>query len=347
MNSIGNKTSLSFFYVIIIFSIIPFISGCGGSKLVKKKVGNVETIIAKDGSEPKYKIIYTYEGGNIVKGEYWVYNPKGRKDDAKKKKSNLLADTAIAKSFENMLSTKGVRDDMDLELGVFQDKFQLMCVQLTSYDRSGKPVLVRKRGFTDIPILGRFLMKTDLSYAYGNDGKLIRVTEKNINVDTLLLKFAIGNITVIDRDGSGRPVTVTKAIGSVPPSAEEAKYYYYTAGSPDMKQTVYTKVGIVKGKIQKTETITMDYKKGVPWSGEKKYNFSGINDGLVIYDEVEKKNKIDGRGFSKMNYMKKMMFLKTIYDYVKLEMQGPVWRMGVLPDVPRPYLVYSDYAWYN
>jgi hypothetical protein len=118
-----------------------------------------------------------------------------------------------------------------------------------------------------------------------------------------------------------------------------------------MKKTVYRKCGIDTSKfaVVPTETITSQYGSGVSWEGMKKYDFTfgKTITGFEIYDEVNKKKTLDGSNFMKMSMIQKGMFTKNLYSYYKNEQKGPKWRMGELPDVPDPYLIYKDFQWYN
>jgi len=48
-----------------------------------------------------------------------------------------------------------------------------------------------------------------------------------------------------------------------------------------------------------------------------------------------------------MSFVQKGLFAKNMYGFYKNEQKGPKWRMGELPDVPDPYLIYKDNVWYN
>lgn len=338
-------------FSVILLSVffICMMTACSSLKITKKRSGNTEVVTAKEGSKIIYQLVYTYKGGRIVKGEHWVAFKKEKKKK-KEKKNNIFSGTAIEKKFNALLQGKNFKDLSGVTLGTKKNGLRLNFVQLVVYDSSGRPKKVMRRGYTNIPIVGRFHIKTDLSYKYNRKGQLMKIVEQNMNVDTLLLKFAIGNYTQIDRDGRGRPTKVTKVFGTVPPSYETTKYTYYGATN-NMRRTVYDKVDIdlktVSTKV--TEQINVWYRPGVPWKGKKKYKFDMDKTikGLRVWDNINKKNKLDGSGFTKMNYLQKAKFLKSIYDLIKLEMQGPTWRMGDLPDVPEPFLIYGDYAWYN
>jgi hypothetical protein len=171
-----------------------------------------------------------------------------------------------------------------------------------------------------------------------------------MNVDSVLLNMGAGNSTAISRDAKNRPVTVKKTIGSVPPALESTDYTY-AGDTDDMQRTVYRKcaLDIKTMTAVPSETITIEYGKGVPWQGRKKYVFDMGKSikGILVYDEVNKKRKLDGSGFMKFSMVEKAKFMKDLYDVYKNERQGPRWRMGELPDVPDPFMVYKDYAWWN
>jgi len=322
-------------------------------KFTSTRNGNIETVTAQDGNDVLYKLIYSYEGDKIVKGEHWKFlKPKEKKELEKEKdkpKTNVLAGTAMAKKFDDMLKDKKVIDDFDPGLGRIEGDYILDSAQKVSYNANGLPSMNMKRGYTQIPVLGTFLLKTNLEYIYDAKNRLKEIKENNLNTDTLLLLLGLFNTTEIQRDAHGRPTKVKKTIGAAPPVIEETTYDYHDATNPNMKQTKYGKVGLKGTEIKKTETITILYGKKVPWEGRTKYKFDmgKTIEGIVVYDEIEKKNKIDGSNFMKMNYIKKGLFLKGLYDLYKLEKQGPRWRMGELPDVPEPFLIYEDYAWFN
>ena len=69
--------------------------------------------------------------------------------------------------------------------------------------------------------------------------------------------------------------------------------------------------------------------------------------GIVIYDEVAKKNNLDISNFAKLSLIDKAKTGKLFYTLYSNEQQGPRWRMGELPDAPEPFMIYKDYAWYN
>ena len=91
-----------------------------------------------------------------------------------------------------------------------------------------------------------------------------------MNVDSVLLNMGIGNSTAISRDAGGRPVTVKKTIGSVPPAIETTTYSY--SNGDNMEKTIYKKCSIdaTKLTVVPSETITIEYCGGVPWSGMQK-----------------------------------------------------------------------------
>lgn len=344
----------SLILVSLLLVLSLFASCSGKEKIVSKRNGNTEVVTSKKGGKVLYKLVYTYENNRIVRGEHWLPSD----DKESKKKGNILSGTAVAKSFAKLLQGKNYPKDDNIELGKREGKFQLNFVQLVRYDNKGRPKNVKRRGYSDIPILGRFEMKTDLDYSYDNKGNLRKITETNMNVDSLLLNMAIGNVTTITRDGKGRPVKVAKLIGSVPPAGELTTYSYY-GGSPNLEKTVYDKVGLNGLRPVKTETITTWYAKNkVPWKGFAKYNFDIPKKitGFKVYDHTKGRDKLDGSKFMKMNYMQKTMFLKDIYDMTEYEAQGPSWRMGDLPDRPIPFMhcqakaykkYCDDYAWFN
>ncbi len=333
--------------------VAALLTACGEkTKLVKTRTGNTEVVTAKKGKEVIYKLVYQYENNHIVRGEYWkALKKEDKKKNAKQAapKGNIFSGTAIAKKYEAMLARKTAVGDQDIQLGKSESGFILSFAQKVRYNTAGKPVYVIRRGYSDIPVIGRFEIKTDLRYQYDGAGHLIRIDETNMNVDTLLLNFGVGNITTIIRDGLGRPIKVAKAIGSIPPTGELTSYMYLD-NTPYLTKTIYEKAGLNGLSIQKTETITTWYAaKKVPWEGKPKYSFSlGTNiTGFLVYDDIKRKNKLDGSKFGKMNMVDKALFIKSIYDMIQMEAQGPKWRLGDLPDVPQPFLIYGDYAWYN
>jgi len=163
--------------------------------------------------------------------------------------------------------------------------------------------------------------------------------------------MGVGNTTIFDRDASGRPVKVTKKLGSVPP-AEEYTNYTYSGTTPNMQQTAYLKCAIdtTKLAIVPSETITVTYNDGVPWNGIKKWEFSiggKTVSGILIYDEAAKKKKLDATNFKKKSMIEKAMLGKEFYMLYKNESKGPKWRMGELPDVPDPFFIYNDNGWWQ
>lgn len=81
---------------------------------VKDRNGNVETIISKKGNKLEYKLVFVYDGDRIVRGEYWLPVDKSKTNKKPDPKSNILADTAIAKKFDEMLKGQKVVDEADV-----------------------------------------------------------------------------------------------------------------------------------------------------------------------------------------------------------------------------------------
>jgi hypothetical protein len=198
-------------------------------------------------------------------------------------------------------------------------------------------------------VLGVFELKTDWDYAYNEKGNLVSVTEKNLSLDSLLINLAAQNSAKIEYKDE-RPVKVTRTLGAAPPVFETTEYTY-SGNTENMQKTVYRKCGFdtSKMKVSPSETITTEYGKNIPWSGRKKYKFefNKTVTNFMVYDEVEKKSRIDGSRFMKMNMIEKGMFMKNIVTYYRNEQKGPGWRMGELPDTPEPFMIYKDYAWYK
>lgn len=304
---------------------------------------------AKDNGRVSYKLVYTYDEKNRkIRGEYWECAP-AKKDDAKKK-TNILAGTAAAKKYEESLSQSKTEDTSGVELDVEKDGFILKNVRIVRYNAQGAPELVMARGYTNYPVVGTFNIKTDYTFTYDQAGRLSSTKELNINVDSVLLNMGIGNTTEITRDASGRPLKVARTIGSVPPAAESTEYEYADR-SDRMKKTVFRScsISMTKLTVEPSETVTVTYGKNVPWSGMKKYEFDyGTTiQSISIYDEAAKKQKLELSDFKKLSIIEKGKKMKLFYDLYKNEQQGPRWRMGELPDVPEPFMVYKDYAWWN
>ena len=333
------------------FFTVLLLASCASAPTMKKsRAGNVETVIATQGGKAVYKLVYTYEGNKIVKGEYW--EPQKKDDKEAKDKTNIFSKNAIAKSFESMLAGSRVVDDSDIKLDKAEGGFVLKFVKKVRYNRGGLPVEERIRGYKKIPVLGFFNIKVDKKYSYDDRGHLIQLSEKNLNVDTLLLNFGIGNLTIITRDAMGRPNQVIKTIGSVPPTIELTTYTY-VGNTSNMEKTVYEKAGIdlKKLKIVKEKRITFWYNKGIPWEGKKKYLFNMADSknavyGFLIYNLVENKNELDFSNFAKKSKMEQILLVKNLVMLYKNEMGGPSWRMGDLPDVPEPFMVYQDITWW-
>ncbi len=321
----------------------------GDLKEKSSRSGDIETVdLIKDGKTVG-RIIYTYKGDRKVRGEYWEAPDKKDKNE-KKPESNILAGTAIAKKYETMLAAKNPKDDSGITLDIEKDGFILKNVRVVTYNDKGLPETVITRGYTSYPVVGTFNMKTDYKFKYDASGSLSEINETNMNVDSLLLNMGMGNTTTIARDAKGRPVTVKKTLDSVPP-AEETTVYTYSGDTPDMSKTVYRKCSFDTKtlKIVPSETITIEYDSNIPWNGMKKYNFDmgKTVKSILIYDEVEKRNKLDGSRFMKMSFFEKGMFMKEIYSLYKNEQKGPEWRMGELPDTPEPFMIYKDFKWWE
>jgi len=340
----------------LIFMAAIFVSfmlaSCASAPVVKKtRVGDTETLIATQDGKPVYKLVYTWQGDKIVRGEYWEAQKKDDKEAAKR--SNILSDNAMGKKFEAMLTGEKVIDTSDVVLDVIKDGFVLKSVKAVKYNSKGLPTEELQRSYKKIPVLGFFNIKVDKKYKYNENGQLIQILERNLNVDTILLQgLAIGNITLFERDGMGRPTRVLKTIGSVPPTIELTTYSYY-GNSNNMRETVYEKAGIDMKKlaIVKSSKITFGYNNNIPWEGRAKYNFdmldskSAVSE-FLIYNLVDNKNELDMRGFMKKSKLEQAMLVKNLVMVYKNESVGPKWRMGELPDVPEPFLMYKDYTWY-
>ena len=319
------------------------------TKLESSRTGNVETVTAKEDGKVTYRIVYTYDDSSRkIRGEYWEPAP-AKKQDAKKK-TNMLAGTAAAKKYEESLSQSKTEDTSGVELDVEKDGFILKNVRIVRYNAQGNPELVMARGYTTYPVVGTFNIKTDYTFSYDQAGRLSAIRELNINVDSVLLNMGIGNTTEITRDASGRPLKVSRTIGSIPP-ALAATEYEYADKSDSMRKTVFRScaINMTKLAVEPSETITVTYGKGVPWSGMKKYEFEygKTIESISIFDEVAKKQRLDLSDFRKLRIIEKGKKMKLFYDLYKNEQQGPRWRMGELPDVPEPFMVYKDYAWWN
>ncbi len=340
------------FFVIpaVLFMAIFYTNMLEGKSWDKvKREGNIETVVSEKDGKIEAKIIYTYSGDKKIKGEYWEpVDPK--KKGKEKPKPNILTGTAIAKHYEKLYADSMAKDESDIQVDVEKDGFILKSVKSAKYNDKGLPAHVEYRGYSTYPVLGVFNLKTDWDYTYDANSRLVEISEKNMSIDSLLLNMAAENKTKIERDKTGRPVKVTRTIGSVPPVFETTEYTYKDK-SNDMEKTVYRKCGFntTKLAVEPTETITTTYGKKIPWEGMKKYDFSmgKTITAFVIYDEVNKKNKIDGSKFMKMSFIDKGLFLKNIYGYYENEQKGPKWRMGELPDVPDPFMIYKDNKWYK
>ncbi|HOK02378.1 MAG TPA: hypothetical protein PKX79_07940 [Spirochaetota bacterium] len=342
------KRTLGFLYAPIALFLLQGNLLAENSKEKAIAKDNTEVIELKKDEKIIGKIIYFYKDNLKVRGEYWEAIDK--KDKDKKENSNIFADTAVAKKYEAMLAEKKIKDESEVNLNIEKDGFRLKSVRIVNYNEKGLPVYVICRGYTSYPVMGVFILKTDYSYKYDTNGRLIEIEEKNINVDSLLLNMAVANSTKIERDNKGRPISVKKTIGSVPP-AVEVTTYSYQGDSDNMAKTVYQKcsVDLKSFNVMPSETITIEYGDNVPWNGLKKYDFSmgKTIKSILIYDEVAKKNKLDGTKFMKMSFIEKSLFAKNLYDIYKNEQKGPKWRLGELPDTPEPFMIYKDYKWWE
>ncbi len=313
------------------------------------RTGDIETIDFIKDRKTVSRIIYTYQGERKIRGEYWEA-PEKKDSKDKKPETNILAGTAMAKKYEALLAEKNVKDESGIILDIEKDGFILKNVRAVTYNDKGLPEAILSRGYTSYPVAGVFLLKTDYRFKYDTSGNLSEITEINMNTDSLLLNMGLGNTTAIERDAAGRPVTVKKTLGSVPPAVEKT-VYTYTGDSANMLKTVYQKCSFdtTNLKVIPSETITIEYGNDIPWNGMKKYDFSMGKSikSIVIYDEVAKKNKLDGSNFMKMSAFQKAFFMKEVYSLYKNEQKGPGWRLGGLPDIPEPFMVYKDYKWWE
>jgi hypothetical protein len=314
-----------------------------------KRTGNTETVESSKDGKTVSKIIYTYSGAVKTKGEYWeVIDPK--KAGKNKPKPNILAGTAIAKHYETTFTESMAKDTSGIEIDVEKDGYILRSVKIVKYNEKGLPVHVEYRGYAAYPVLGVFNLKTDWDYSYDANNRLAAIVENNMSVDSLLLNMSAENKTKIERDKTGRPVKVIRTIGSVPPASETTEYTYKDAG-PNMEKTAYKKCSFdtTKLTVEPSETITTVYGSNISWDGMKKFDFTMGKSvtAFSVFDEVNKKQKLDGSKFMKMNFINKGLFLKNMYSYYDNEQKGPKWRMGELPDLPDPYLIYKENMWYK
>jgi hypothetical protein len=314
-----------------------------------KREGNIETVESIKNGKIESKIIYTYSGSTKVRGEFWEpIDPK--KTGKNKPKPNILSGTAIAKHYEKLYAENLSKEQSGIEIDIEKEGFILRSVKIVRYNEKNLPEHVEYRGYSTYPVLGVFNLKTDWDYKYDSSDRLAEVSEKNMSVDSLLLNMSAENTTKIERDKSGCPVKVTRTIGTVPPAFETTEYMYKGTGN-EMEKTVYHKcaLGTTTLKVEPSETITTVYEKKIPWDGMKKYEFEmgKTIQSFSVYDEVNKKSKIDGSKFKKMNFIDKGLFLKNMYTYYSNEQKGPKWRMGELPDVPEPFLIYKDNMWFK
>jgi hypothetical protein len=339
------------FYFLTAGFIAVFFTSTYASKSEEKtrRDGNIETVESVKSGKIEFRIVYTYEGNRKIKGEYWeAVDPKDK--GKKKPQSNILAGTPVAKHYETILAGSKTTDTSGIVIDIEKDGFVLKSVRTVKYNAAGFPEHIEFRGYTSYPVLGVFNLKTDWDYTYDPKGKLTGLVEKNMSLDSLLLNMAAENKTKIERDQDERPVKITRTIGSVPPVFETTEYTY-EGSSSNMKKTVYRKCAFdsTKLKVAPSETITTMYGSNIPWEGMKKYDFtmSKTIAEFSVYDEVNKKQKLDGSGFMKKSFIDKGMYMKNLYDYYKNEQKGPKWRMGELPDIPEPFLIYKDNLWYK
>ncbi|HNX59666.1 MAG TPA: hypothetical protein PKK43_11250, partial [Spirochaetota bacterium] len=339
------RKTMAFTAAAIAMTLASYNGFAGDTK--SSRSGNTEIIEQTEKGKIVSRIVYTYEGDKKIRGEYWIpADPKNKND----KKTNIFTGTAVAKHYERIITDAKIQDDSGIQVNIEKDGFTLSSVKTVAYNKSGLPEYVRFRGFSTYPVAGTFNLKTDWKYGYDANGKLISVVEKNMNVDSLLLNMGIENSTTIERDGRSRPLKVTRALGSIPP-AMELTTYEYTADTANMKKTVYRQCSINATKLttEPSLTITAEYEKNIPWDGMKKYKFEmgKTISAFSVYDEANKKQLLDGSKFKKMSFIEKGMFLKNIVTYYRNEQKGPKWRLGELPDVPEPFMIYNDFAWYN
>ncbi len=340
-----------FIIPVVVFTAI-MLDSCASAPVIKKsRTGNTEVQIATESGKPVYKLVYTYDGDKIVKGEYWEAQKKDDKEAAKR--TNILSGNAFGKKIEAMLTGEKVIDSSEVVLDAIKDGFVLKSVKMVKYNSRGLPIEEVQRSYKKIPVLGFFNIKVDKKYKYNESGQLIQILERNLNVDTILLQgLAIGNITLFERDGSGRPTRVLKTLGTVPPTLELTTYSYY-GNSNNIRETVYEKAGIDLKKlaIVSTSKLTFSYNNNVPWEGKAKYNFDLLDSKsavaeFLIYNLVENKNELDMRGFMKKSKLEQAMLIKNVIVYYKNEDGGPKWRIGELPDVPEPFMVYKNITWW-
>lgn len=334
-----------FLFLCFLIPLLGFVLSCAGTRMRTERVGDIETVTAQKGSKDIFKLVYTYAGDRKVMGEFW----EAKEKDAKKTETtNIISKNfpSVFKHFQATMAGKEVADTSGVKLGDEKDGFILKFVKKVQYNAQGLPEKEMSRGISTIPVLGSFNISVDRMYNYLNN-RLIMITERNNTVDSLILNLGIGNITTIQRDFTGRPAKVIKAIGSVPPTVEWTTYEYF-GDSPNLSKTVYKQAGIDFKKLQivPEKTITVYYSPGVPWEGKAIYSFTRAVAGLSIYNEIDKKSDIDISNFSKMNWVDKAKTAIKIGQLIKNEMKGPKWRMGELPDVPEPFLIQGDQTWW-
>lgn len=326
------------------------LSSCATKPQMKtQKTGNTEVIEKVQDGKILYRLVYTYEGNLKVKGEYWEAVDPKKKD--KKVSSNIFAGTSFAKKYESAAADSKAADTSGVQLNIQKDNLALKFVKIVRYNQKSQPVLIQTRGYTEYPVAGSFELKTDYNYTYDANGNVIKISEVNMNLDSFLLNMGVGNSTEIQRDNTSRPVKVKKMINSAPPTEEFTDYSYY-GDTVNMQKTVYRKcsISLTSGTVTPSETITVTYNDGVPWSGSKKNDFAiggKTVSGFTIYDETTKKTKLDASNFAKKSKMEQITLAKDFYTLYKNESKGPKWRMGELPDVPEPFAIVNDNGWWQ
>jgi hypothetical protein len=143
------------------------------------------------------------------------------------------------------------------------------------------------------------------------------------------------NVTKFNYDSRKRIKQVYKIYVGLS-GAEITDYYYY--GSSDyMKKTIYHKVSLSPEKkfLKETERITISYKTNIPWYGKKKYNFKKAISFFQIWDVVNNRSKIQLDFSNAINAIKSFAAIGSL---INNERKGVYWRMGEVPDMPKPFI---------
>ena len=303
---------------------------------LSERKGDRETVIVREWGLAAYRVEYSFVNDMIVRGECW-------QPGSIEGKTNRLRKTRIAAAMAAELKRTNPAEEFPVDLGTRRDGFSLKFVRMVKYNVKSLPALIIDRGSRDGPEDGRFLVKTNTSFSYNAEGLLVRVVRRSLSVDSMLLNGGDLTITLIERDGRGRPVSVVKTIGHS--RMKERTVYFYEGLSDEVVKTEYRRAGYDPKfrRLINREIIIVTYRAGVLWKNVNSGDLLERAAGISVFDTVKRK------------YLVKTGDLRseegTARQYVESRMAGEAnpdeWTIGQRPYPPDPYRSEKTRYWWQ